>query len=175
MRTTTTVNINKLDKWINLLEDNKVKELLVELKKLKGGLRPHVKKLSTTTANTSLGNSAEKHKSKLTKLQTEAEKLLKAMLKSYHIEYEFQKIIYYKDLDENKEKYYIVDFYIPTLDLIVELDGGYHNDPDQKVKDATRTRRLRNKGFKKLIRFKNEEIMQNNCEVIIKKLKDYAK
>lgn len=174
-RTTTTVDVNKLDKWITLLEDNKVEDLLKELKRLKGVLRPHVKKLTTATKNTSLGNSAEKFKVKLTKDQTEAEKVFKAILKSENIEYEFQKIIYYTDPEDSKEKFFIVDFYLPTTNIIIELDGGYHDKKTQKVKDQVRTKRLKEKGYTKVVRYLNTEVLLNSYSVVVKKLKTSMK
>ena len=37
---------------------------------------------------------------------------------------------------------YIVDFYCPTLKLIIELDGEYHNNLVQENKDSLRTEQL---------------------------------
>ena len=41
--------------------------------------------------------------------------------------------------------------------LIIELDGDYHNQEEQKQKDEVRTEVLRLNGLK-IIRFKNEEV-----------------
>ena len=52
-------------------------------------------------------------------------------------------------------------------------DGGYHSEYEQIEKDEFRTLRLENMGFH-VIRFKNEDIVENLSEVlkIIKKLLD---
>lgn len=42
---------------------------------------------------------------------------------------------------------YIVDFVCLDKMLIVELDGEYHDDDEQAVRDAERTRRLEGMGF----------------------------
>lgn len=52
---------------------------------------------------------------------------------------------------------YIADFYFPSRHLIVEVDGGYHQTPDQAEKDARRDANLARHGFV-TIRFTNEEI-----------------
>ena len=41
--------------------------------------------------------------------------------------------------------------------LVIEVDGGYHNEPLQRQNDQWRTEFLESKGFT-VIRFKNEEI-----------------
>ena len=43
---------------------------------------------------------------------------------------------------------YIVDFYCDELQLIVELDGIVHDDPQQMNKDERRAIRLQQLGFK---------------------------
>ncbi|RYZ03204.1 MAG: DUF559 domain-containing protein [Myxococcales bacterium] len=40
---------------------------------------------------------------------------------------------------------YIVDFYAPSLRLVVEVDGGYHRM--RKIADARRDRELRRAGY----------------------------
>lgn len=53
---------------------------------------------------------------------------------------------------------YIVDFLFRKSKLIVEIDGGYHNDPDQQQDDAIRQDWLEHQGFK-VIRFSNEQVL----------------
>ena len=58
-------------------------------------------------------------------------------------------------------KSYIVDFCIPYRKkkfVVVEIDGGYHNSPDQKVLDALRTKFLKSEGCR-IIRFTNDMVM----------------
>ncbi len=61
---------------------------------------------------------------------------------------------------------YIADFYCHKFKLIIELDGDYHNQEEQKQKDEVRTEVLRLNGLK-IIRFKNEEVEQNINQVLI--------
>ena len=74
-------------------------------------------------------NTAEHYKHILEVNATYAERLLKTFLTG-KIDFEFQKIIY----TDNKH-FFIADFYIPSKNLIIELDGEYHNDAKQQDKD----------------------------------------
>jgi very-short-patch-repair endonuclease len=60
---------------------------------------------------------------------------------------------------------FIVDFYCPEANLTIELDGGYHNVPEQMKSDAERTARLKELGYIE-IRFKNEQVLCNFDETI---------
>jgi len=65
---------------------------------------------------------------------------------------------------------YIVDFVCEIHNMIIELDGGQHNEPDNIEYDKQRTEFLENKGYK-VLRFWNNEIDNNIdgvCEVIYK-------
>ena len=42
---------------------------------------------------------------------------------------------------------YVVDFYCPQLKLIIEIDGGYHDDPDVQQRDAIREKYLQDQGL----------------------------
>lgn len=53
---------------------------------------------------------------------------------------------------------------------MIELDGGYHNDPQQKAYDGYRTAHLQRLGYTEL-RFKNEELLCNP-DAVIKKIKE---
>ena len=74
-------------------------------------------------------DTAERYKHILEVNATYAERLLKTFLTG-KIDFEFQKIIY----TDNKH-FFIADFYIPSKNLIIELDGEYHNDAKQQDKD----------------------------------------
>ena len=65
---------------------------------------------------------------------------------------------------------FIVDFVCLSKNLVIEVDGGYHNDPTQKEYDEQRTLYLNEKGFK-VIRFTNEEVI-GNTEAVLTKIKD---
>ena len=75
-------------------------------------------------------NTAEYYKHILEVNATYAERLLKTFL-DRKIDFEFQKIIY-----TDSRHFFIADFYIPSKNLIIELDGGYHETSEQKQKDA---------------------------------------
>ena len=61
---------------------------------------------------------------------------------------------------------YIADFYCHKFKLIIELDGDYHYQEEQKQKDEVRTEVLRLNDLK-IIRFKNEEVEQDINQVLI--------
>src|SRR5207247_2550344 len=55
---------------------------------------------------------------------------------------------------------FIADFVCLQKGLIIEVDGGYHEDKDQKEYDRFRTETLESLGFK-VVRFTNEAVLQN--------------
>ena len=57
---------------------------------------------------------------------------------------------------------YIVDFICRTKKIIIEIDGGQHNEDDNKNYDLERTKFLESLGYK-VIRFWNNDI-DNNIE-----------
>jgi very-short-patch-repair endonuclease len=62
---------------------------------------------------------------------------------------------------------FIVDFYCHRLKLVIEIDGGYHNEPDQILKDRERSELLEFQDLK-IIRFSNEEVKYDIDKVVIK-------
>lgn len=65
---------------------------------------------------------------------------------------------------------YIVDFYIPSVSLIIEVDGSVHLT--QVEADEVRTKHLTDKGFT-VIRFTNEEVL-TSIEEVIDRIKYYT-
>ena len=63
---------------------------------------------------------------------------------------------------------YIVDFLCEEKRLVIELDGGQHNEPEYLQYDKTRTFYLLSKGYK-VIRFWNNEI-DNNLEGVYEEI-----
>jgi valyl-tRNA synthetase len=55
---------------------------------------------------------------------------------------------------------FIVDFVCLKENLIVEIDGGYHNKPEIQEADKLRTEILESLGYR-VIRFTNEEVLRN--------------
>ncbi len=93
---------------------------------------------------------------------TEAEAFLWESLKS-------RKLSGYKFRSQHIIDQFIADFVCLEKRLIVEVDGGYHTLPDVEVSDQQRTEILEQLGFK-VIRFKNEEVI-NNIEGVLEKIK----
>ena len=96
---------------------------------------------------------------------TEAESVLWDMLKGNKLGAHFRRQHIILD--------YIVDFICLDKGLIIELDGGYHDDPQQKEYDRARTAHLQRLGYTEL-RFKNEELLCNP-DAVIQKIKDTLK
>ena len=65
---------------------------------------------------------------------------------------------------------YIVDFICKEAKIIIEIDGGQHNEPENIEYDKTRTEYLNNLGYK-VIRFWNNEIYEN-IEGVVLRLKE---
>ena len=61
---------------------------------------------------------------------------------------------------------YIVDFVCLSEKLVIEVDGEYHNEPQQQKDDAVRTCYLQEKGFS-VLRFRNEDVDENIQQVIL--------
>lgn len=61
----------------------------------------------------------------------------------------------------------ILDFFCVEHQLVVELDGSIHDEPDQFASDEERTKYLNDYGLK-IIRFHNEEILKDLPNVLQK-------
>lgn len=86
-------------------------------------------------------NTSDIFREELIRNATKAELKFLAYLITNNIEHEFQKVIFCG------HRFYIVDFWFPN-NLIVEIDGKYHSDKEQKAKDKKRTLELRKMGYK---------------------------
>ena len=62
---------------------------------------------------------------------------------------------------------YIADFYCHQLKLVIELDGGYHENKEVKIYDEKRENDIAEFGVK-VLRFKNEEVIYNIESVLDK-------
>ncbi|WP_375312514.1 endonuclease domain-containing protein [Bradyrhizobium sp. A5] len=60
---------------------------------------------------------------------------------------------------------YVVDFFCPAKSLIVELDGGHHNEDETAKRDGARQSWLENEGYR-VIRFWNSEIAADLTAVL---------
>lgn len=92
------------------------------------------------------------------KAPTEAEKLFWNRVRRKQIKgYQFYR---QRPLGE-----YIVDFYCPAANLVVEIDGGGHYSPEQMKKDAVRDEYLSQTGLK-VLGFSNTDVMTNTDGVM---------
>lgn len=60
---------------------------------------------------------------------------------------------------------FIADFICLPAHLIIEVDGRYHQLPEQQVDDGIRTRWLNEQGFR-VIRFTNEQVLSDTGKVV---------
>ena len=94
----------------------------------------------------------------LRKKMTEAEKKLWKMLRNRR----FEGLKFRRQHPINR---FVVDFYCHQKLLVVEVDGGIHNDVDVKERDEGREEELKNLGLT-IIRFTNEEVLTNVYKVL---------
>ncbi len=62
-------------------------------------------------------------------------------------------------------KRYIVDFYCKPLNLVIEVDGGYHEDEAQRIKDNERQLVMEEMGLN-FLRFSEKEVRKNIFDVL---------
>jgi very-short-patch-repair endonuclease len=91
---------------------------------------------------------------------TEAEKLLWEKLKD-------RSLFHYKFRRQHPIDIFIVDFYCHPIHLVIEVDGGYHLNAEQKEYDIGRSAELEYWELK-IIRFANNDIFTNIDEVVKK-------
>jgi len=60
---------------------------------------------------------------------------------------------------------YIVDFASFERKLIVEIDGGQHNEKEAREKDEERTAWLEQRGYR-VLRFWNNDVLMNTAGVL---------
>lgn len=115
-----------------------------------------------------------KHRETLIKNATKYEERLKQILNSNGIEYKFQHIIKIDDGENFKE--YIVDFFIPSKNVVIEVDGSQHNQPKHIEKDKIRKWNLEKLGYKMLV-LRNDQLRGKKGKEIIetldRKIKNY--
>src|SRR5688572_6931854 len=66
---------------------------------------------------------------------------------------------------------YIVDFALLPVNLVIEIDGEYHNDEEQKLFDDIRSKCLKSIGLT-LLRFTNEEVLED-VDLVINKIRSF--
>jgi very-short-patch-repair endonuclease len=60
---------------------------------------------------------------------------------------------------------FVLDFCCAARKLVIEVDGGYHDDPEQRERDEARTAHLNAWGYS-VLRFRNEEVLTDLPSVI---------
>ena len=99
----------------------------------------------------------------LRKEETETEKILWEKLRNKKLGIKFRR--------QHPIEKFILDFYAPSINLAIELDGGDHIQ--NKEYDILRTSHLKTKRVH-VIRFWNTEI-ENNLNVVIDKIREAIK
>lgn len=100
---------------------------------------------------------------------TPAEIAFQHILVDLRIQFMFQHIF-----GKKSRKFYIVDFYLPQLKIVVEIDGPYHSNPVQGWRDEMRTKKLQKRyGDKvsRVIRFSNDDVLTTPYVITQKLLK----
>lgn len=106
-------------------------------------------------------NNLKDNAKQMRKEPTEAEKAFGEIATSGRLEAKFRRQHIIGD--------YIVDFVCFENKLIVEIDGGYHDEVEQQIEDNLRSEELKDYGFA-ILRLRNEEVI-GNPEGVIKKVK----
>lgn len=88
---------------------------------------------------------------------TEAEAYLWTFLSGGYSECRFKR--------QHPIKYFIADFYCHEFRLVIEVDGGYHNVPEQYEYDCDRDWELELLGLT-VLRFTNEEVLYDTDHVL---------
>ncbi len=111
-----------------------------------------------------IGMRSRQYEIKLRKNLTPAERNIKRHLINikkrycvkgeYDFPYTFQKPFY-----DSSRRHYIVDFYFQRTRSCLEIDGGYHNTVEQRIKDAKRTEYLTQRKNCKVYRLTNEQAL----------------
>jgi very-short-patch-repair endonuclease len=66
---------------------------------------------------------------------------------------------------------YIVDFYCKPLNLVIEIDGSYHFESEQKIKDEQRQEVLQKMGLS-FLRFSEQQI-RKDMDMVLKAIENY--
>lgn len=88
---------------------------------------------------------------------TDAEVFLWSKLRSSQLGFKFRR--------QQSIGNYIVDFYCPATQLVIELDGAAHGEPRAKIVDRRKELFLQNNGFA-VKRYTNEQLFTNSDHVL---------
>ncbi|MDA3817052.1 MAG: valine--tRNA ligase [Prolixibacteraceae bacterium] len=99
----------------------------------------------------------KKNAKRLRRFSTEAESALWEMLRAKKLGEKFRRQHIINDI--------IVDFVCLPKKLVIEVDGGYHNNPEIQDLDTLKTEILNQLGYN-VIRFTNDEVLANTDSVL---------
>ena len=118
---------------------------------------------SYITARTASYQQLKENARRMRNNPTEAEAVLWKYIRNNQLRYRFRR---QQIIDD-----YIVDFVCLDKKLIIEVDGKYHSDGEQREFDAMRQNKLLSKGYR-IIRFTNEEV-STHIELTVECIKKY--
>ena len=98
---------------------------------------------------------------KLRNNPTKAEKILWDKLKRNQLGVKFRR--------QHPIYLYIADFYCHEKKLVIEVDGDYHLEKEQKENDKLREEDIKDFGLK-IVRFTNNDVLEK-IDVVIEKIK----
>ena len=104
----------------------------------------------------------KEHARRMRNNPTEAEDFLWRQLKGKGLNTSFKRQCVILD--------YIADFYSPSANLIIEVDGGYHQTDEQQTLDEIREEKLKKQGYR-ILRFTNEQVLFD-IDRVLTKIKD---
>ena len=94
-----------------------------------------------------------------------AQKLRKEMTKEEkHLWYDFLKKLPIQVKRQKNIENYILDFYIPSLKIAIEIDGIQHTSEEGRIQDEKRDSILNSYGIR-VLRFQNRDINNNFLSV----------
>lgn len=153
----------KFEKEANARQDKRIKRVKVVKNRFLDTYNLSGKQIENNKHYIAL---AEKFKKDLIKNSTSSELKLKDALIKANIAFEFQKIFYINS-SSVISKFYIADFLLSSTNIIIEVDGGYHDSIIQQEKDSNRTKDLNNMGYK-VVRLTNHSIDNPDITSFIK-------
>ena len=109
------------------------------------------------------------HNHTLTELAQELRKNMTPEEK--HLWYDFLKFLPMTVKRQYVVLNYILDFFIPSANIAIELDGSQHFEPEARVADAERDENLSTLGIKTL-RYTNVDINKNFDGVVVDIMKN---
>jgi len=114
------------------------------------------------TANAFTYTELRKNARELRHFDTPAEKVLWSHLRKQPLQVKFVR--------QHVIGTYIVDFFSYSQQLVIEVDGEYHQVPEQQEADHERESFLRKRGYR-ILRFTNEQVI-NQTKQVIQTIKD---